>query len=214
MRDRLVRSKRLWAKRYFADLTSKQRVNDLYISRLKLWVILETGINLIHPWSRLLVFVPVPVTGCKIAYPHPYPYLWARTRTHTHTHDSSTCWTRTHTNGLVPIPVPIPMGSCPYPYPWDRTRTCTHTHGIVPVPVPIPMGSYPYLYPYPWSRTRTQSHIHSTNKKSKKVKIMLFWCYMQFLTLFCICCGVRESEKLENEIYDKIPKYPSLSYFY
>ena len=77
---------------------------------------------------------------------------------------------------LYPYPFPYPWSRDPYPYKWARTRT--HTQ-----------GSYPYPYPYP------KSNIHSTNKMSKK------WCYTQFLTLFCTCCGVREGEKLEIEIW-------------
>ena len=40
---------------------------------------------------------------------------------------------------------------------------------------------------------------------------MLFWCYTQFLRLFCTCCGVRESEKIETEIWQnsQIPIFVS-----
>ena len=48
---------------------------------------------------------------------------------------------------------------------------------------------------------------------SKKIIIMLFWCYTQSLTLFCTFCVVKEGEKLETE-YDKIPKYPFLPNLY
>ena len=124
--------------------------------------------------------------------------------------------TRTCTHGLEPLTVPIPMthwhvGPVPVsiPIPMVSYSTRTQTHGLVPVPIPMGSYLYPYPYPYPWSRTctrtltRTQRHINTTNKMSKKIIIMFFWCVTQFLTLFCTCCGGKMGEKLENEIWQK-----------
>ena len=112
------------------------------------------------------------------------PCLWIF-KSRTHLGYKSRCKTRCIQRKcrlVVPTPtVPVPGWEIayPYPYPYPWARTCT------PYPYPWLVDMLdPYPYPYPWSRTHTQSHIHSANKKSKKIIILLSWCYTQFLTLF------------------------------